>query len=65
MATHIDFYFLYIALNLANRINGFIPMGNRVFFFVNVIGVILILEAGCIVAINRFFPFLLGRRRRF
>lgn len=65
MATHIDFYFLYIALNLANRVNRFIPMGNRVFFFVNVVGVILVLEAGCIAAINRFAPFLLGRKRRF
>ncbi|RKJ44975.1 hypothetical protein D7X98_09930 [bacterium 1XD8-76] len=63
MATHIDFYFLYIGLNLANRIDGFIPMGNRVFFFVNVIGVIMILEVFCILAINRFFPFLLGRKR--
>ena len=63
MATHIDFYFLYIGLNLANRINGFIPMGNRVFFFVNVIGVILLLEVLCITVINRFFPFLLGRKR--
>lgn len=63
MATHIDFYFLYLGLNLANRVNGFIPIGNRVFFFVNVIGVILILEVFCIMAVNRFFPFLLGRKR--
>lgn len=64
MATHIDFYFLYTGLNLANRINAFIPVGNRVFFFVNVIGVILLLEVLCIAVINQFFPFLLGRRRR-
>lgn len=64
MATHIDFYFLYISLNLANRVNGFIPMGNRIFFFVNVVGVILILETACIMVINRFFPALLGRRRK-
>jgi len=63
MATHIDFYFLYLGLNLANRINAFIPGWNRVFYFVNVIGVILILEAVCIAAINRFLPALVGRRR--
>ena len=61
MATHIDFYFLYIGLNLANRLNDFIPGWNRVFFFVNVIGVMLLLEVVCIVVINRFFPFLAGR----
>lgn len=63
MATHIDFYFLYIGLNLANRLNGFIPGWNRVFFFVNVIGTMLLLEVLCIVVINRFFPFLSGRGR--
>lgn len=64
MATHIDFYFLYISLNLANRIDGFIPGWNRVFFFVDVVGIILILEIPCIMVINRFFPFLSGRGRR-
>lgn len=61
MATHIDFYFLYIGLNLANRLNDFIPGWNRVFFFVNVIGVMLLLEVACIAVINRFFPLLAGR----
>lgn len=64
MATHIDFYFLYISLNLANRLNAFIPGWNRVFFFVNVVGGILLLEVACIALINRFFPFLCGRRRK-
>ena len=64
MATHIDFYILYISLNLANRVNGFIPRGNRIFFFVNVVGVILILETFCILLINRWFPFLLGKRKK-
>ena len=63
MATHIDFYLLYIALNAAYRVNNYIPGWNRVFFFVNVVGIILILEIPCIEAVNRFFPFLLGKRR--
>lgn len=64
MATHIDFYFLYLALNLANRVNEFIPGWNRVFYFVNVVGGILALEAVCIMVINRFFPVLAGKRHQ-
>lgn len=64
MATHIDFYFLYLGLNLANRVNEFIPGWNRVFYFVNVVGVILVLEVVCIAVINRFFPVLAGRKSK-
>ena len=64
MATHIDFYVLYLALNLANRIDRMIPMWNRVFYFVNVIGAILILEVIFIELINRFLPVLTGRKCR-
>lgn len=63
MVTHIDFYFLFLALNLAYRVNEFIPRFNRVFFFLNVVGTILILEVPCIALINRFFPFLIGKRK--
>lgn len=63
MVTHIDFYFLFLALNLAYRVNEFIPRFNRVFFFINVVGTILILEVVCITLINRFFPFLIGKRK--
>ena len=63
MATHMDLNILYAALSLAYRINPFIPRFNRVFFFVNVIGVVLLLEAVCITAVNRFFPFLIGKKR--
>ena len=55
---------ILIGLNLANRLNGFIPGWNRVFFFVNVIGVMLLLEVLCIAVINRFFPVLSGRGRK-
>lgn len=63
MATHIDFYILYISLEAAYRVNDYIPRFNRVFFFVNVVGIILLLEIPCIEVINRFFPFLLGRKK--
>lgn len=64
MATHMDFRFLYIALTVAYWVNNYIPRLNRVFFFVNVIGIVLILEVICIIVINRFFPFLVGRKKR-
>lgn len=63
MATHMDFYFLYVALTVAYKIDQYIPRLNRVFFFVNVIGMVLLLEIPCIEVINRFFPFLMGRKK--
>ena len=63
MATHIDFYFLYLALNVAYRVDHWIPRWNRAFFFVNVVGMILILEVACIELINRYLPFLTGKRK--
>ena len=64
MATHMDFYFVYYGHVLAYWVNDYIPRLNRVCFFVNVIGIVLILEVPCIMIINRFFPFLAGRRKR-
>lgn len=62
MATHMDLNILYAALSIAYRINPFIPRLNRVFFFVNVMGVVLLTETACITAVNRFFPFLIGKK---
>lgn len=64
MATHMDFSFVYYAQVAAYMVNDFVPRLNRVCFFVNVIGIVLLLEVPCILVINRFFPFLLGRRRK-
>lgn len=64
MATHMDLNVLYAALSLAYRINPFIPRFNRVFFFVNVMGVTLLIEVVCITLVNRFFPFFIGKKRR-
>lgn len=63
MATHLDLNILYAALSLAYRIDPFIPRLNRVFFFVNVMGAVLLSETACITAVNRFFPFLIGKKR--
>ncbi len=64
MATHMDFSFVYYAHVVAYMVNDYIPRLNRVCFFVNVVGIVLLLEVPCILVINRFFPFLLGRRRK-
>lgn len=63
MATHLDLNVLYAALSLAYRINRFIPRFNRVFFFVNVMGTVLLLEVVCIAVVNRYLPFLIGKKR--
>lgn len=55
---------MYYAHVVAYMVNDYIPRLNRVCFFVNVVGIVLLLEVPCILVINRFFPFLLGRRRK-
>lgn len=60
MATHIDFYFLYLVLWLRDSI---LPEKIPVFSFLIVVGGILILEVPCIEVIGRFFPFLTGKRK--
>lgn len=63
MATHVDFYFMYLGLSLANRVNNYIPRWNRAFYPMIVFGTVLALEVVCITVINRFFPFLAGKRK--
>lgn len=65
MATHIDFYFLYLGLSLANRVNNYIPRWNRAFYPMIVFGAVFALEVVCITVINRFFPVLAGKRKYF
>lgn len=63
MVTHMDFYLLFCAHILAYKVNSYLPGLNQVFFFVNVMGAVLLLEVPCIFLINRYFPFLIGKRK--
>lgn len=66
MATHIGFYLLNVALKLTSGIgeimSGAAGITLRV---VAVVGVVLLLETVCIEVIDRFFPFLAGKRKYF
>lgn len=64
MATHVDFYFLYAAVKSADFIKKILPGMGAIVLFFYVIGVVLVLEVLCITVINRWFPFLVGRKKR-
>lgn len=63
MVTHLDFYVMNAALRVMHRAMEKFPAGNPVFFHVLFGGVILAAEVICITVVNRFFPFLIGKRK--
>lgn len=63
MATHVDFYFVYLGMGLANLAFRSIPGWSRAFSMMVVFGTVAVLEVICITVINRFFPFLAGKRK--
>lgn len=60
MATHVDFYFLYFALLLRDKI---IPESAPAVSFLFVMAGVFALEIPCIEVINRFIPLLAGKKR--
>lgn len=62
MLTHLDCFVLYAACKYANFIDRFIPVGKTYALWLNAALAVLLLEAVIICAVNRFFPFLLGKR---
>ena len=66
MATHIGFYLLNGALKLTSWMEAGIPgTAGRILRLVGVVGIVLLSETVCITVIDRFFPFLIGKRKYF
>lgn len=66
MATHIGFYLLNAALKLTSRIGESMSGAAGITLYTAVVvGVVLLLETVCIAVIDRFFPFLAGKRKYF
>lgn len=64
MATHLDCYILWAGIKITLILAGLIPMRGFVITTLFVIFTLLF-ESICIVVINKFFPFMLGKRWNF
>lgn len=64
MATHLDCYILWAGIKITLILAGLIPMRGFVIATLFVIFTLLF-ESICIVVINKFFPFMLGKRWNF
>jgi len=64
MVTHLDFYLLYFAESISLRIVTYVSRGKVYVLNFLVLAFVLMAEAVLIEIINRFFPVLIGKRRR-
>lgn len=60
MATHMDMYVLYFSLLICNKI---VDISNLFLFCLITILIVFIIEIVIIEIINRFFPFIVGKKR--
>ncbi len=59
MVTHMDFRVLYCSIKLAELMNVW---DNRIFFVISIIILVFLLEIPIIWVVNRFFPWILGKK---
>ena len=62
MATHVNTYLLYFAILIAWQIDRIVTHAKTYIFIFNIMAVTFLFEALFIVIINRFFPFVLGKK---
>ena len=63
MATHINTYLLYFAIVVSWQIDKIVTHAKTYIFIFNIMAITFLFEAIFIVVINRFFPFVLGKKR--
>ena len=64
MATHVNTYVLYAAILLSWQIDRIVTRAKSYIFIFNIMAITFIFEAIIIVIINKFFPFVLGKKIR-
>ena len=65
MCTHLNFYILFAAINVAWIVNNYVTRAKSYVFMAVIVVSALLMETILIIIINRFFPFILGKNRRF
>lgn len=65
MATHMDCYVLYTAIIICLRFIDYCTRAKSYIFCTSIILLVLLFEIPIIEIINRFFPFFVGKSRRF
>ena len=61
MVTHLDCRMMLVSQKFAGLIGNYLP--NPCLFLINVVLSLLLLELAVVYAVNRWFPFLIGRKR--
>ena len=64
MATHLQCYILYIGVLFGVRVNQYVTHAKSYVYAFNVVVVTMIIEVLVIEIINRFFPFVVGKKSR-
>ena len=64
MATHLNFYILYLGGVVAYMINPYITRAKKYIFLFNILLVTMLVETILIILINRFIPWSVGRSRK-
>lgn len=64
MATHLQCYILYIGVLFGVRVNQYVTRAKSYVYAFNVVVVTMIIEIIVIEIINRYFPFVVGRKAR-
>ena len=63
MSTHVHCYILYIAILLSWQVDAFITHAKGYIFMFNIMLFTMLIEIAVVEIINRFFPFILGKRK--
>lgn len=63
MCTHLDFYVLYGAISIAWLIDTVVSRAKSYIFMFNIVAFTLLIEIPIIFIINRFLPFLIGKKK--
>lgn len=63
MSTHVHCYILYIAILLSWQVDTFVTHAKGYIFMFNIMLFTMLIEIAVIEIINRFFPFILGKRK--
>lgn len=64
MCTHLNFYILFAAINIAWIVNNYVTRAKSYVFMAVIVVSALLMETILIIIINRFFPFILGKKNR-
>jgi len=66
MATHVQCYILYVAIKLSELISGIMGQSSiaLALFILSIMIIVFLIESIIILIINRFFPFVIGKRRK-